>query len=174
MRGGILQSKLENAVWESVNEFFLDTQNLKDEIARRKAESQSVAQRKTNQLQAIEAAISEIDRKMGLLLDQMLTNGFAQDILDQRKNELTTQRAQFLVEAGRIKTELKTTTITPEQEEEMLTLSETVRTGLAAATFEEKRHLLDLIRLRVDVIDQKQLRVSGLISAGAIVDISSA
>ncbi len=173
MPGGIRQEKLEKAVWDAVSAFLRNQSNLRDEIARRRAEAASVYEQKEKRLQAIEAAIAEIDRKMGILLDQMLTDGFAKNVIDQRKSELITHKNELAVEAEQVKAEMKSATITPEHEQEILALAETVSRGLKNLTPEEQRHLLELLNLRVDVQSQIKVIVSGIISS-TVVNISSA
>jgi hypothetical protein len=51
-------------------------------------------------------------------------------------------------------------------------LSTTIRTALPTMTFEERRKLLEILRVRVDVIDKEHLRVSGIVT-GAVPNISS-
>jgi len=63
--------------------------------------------------------------------------------------------------------------ISAEQEEEMVAFAGQIAQGLDKVSFEEQRRILELIQLRVDVIDQKHLKVSGLIMPpGPIVDTS--
>lgn len=173
MPGGILQEKLEKAVWDAVCTFLQNPSNLRDEIARRRAEVASIYGQKEMRLQAIEAAMAEIDRKMGILLDQMLTDGFAKTVVEQRKNELVTQKNDLVVEAEQVRADMRSATITPEHEQEILTLAKTVSRGLKNLTLEERRHLLELLNLRVDVQTQTKMIVSGIISS-TFVNIASA
>ena len=60
-----------------------------------------------------------------------------------------------------------------EQEEEIIAFVQGIQTGLAGATFEDKRRILELIELRVDIIDQQRMKLSAIVSPGAIVDTTS-
>lgn len=174
MPGGILQTKIETAVWESVKSFLLDPKNLRAELSRRKADAEIENHYKLSRLQATEAAIAEVDRKMNMLLDQILTEGFARTVVDQRKNQLLTDRKALESEAEKTRGVLEEVIILPEQEEKIITFAEAVSRGLDVATFEKKRRLFELINLRVDVVSQKQVTVNCRISIGASVAISSA
>ncbi len=52
-------------------------------------------------------------------------------------------------------------------------LSETVETAIPMMTFEERWHLLELLRIRVEIVTKDTVRLTGVISE-AIVDFSPA
>jgi len=63
--------------------------------------------------------------------------------------------------------------ISVEQEEEMVAFAGQIAQGLGKVSFEEQRRILELIQLRVDVIDHKHIKISGLLMpSGPIVDTS--
>ena len=53
-------------------------------------------------------------------------------------------------------------------------IAKQVAGAMGELPFETKRRVLELIQLRVDVISRTQVKLSGVISDGLIVDISSA
>lgn len=169
------QEILEDAVWEKVYRFILEPGNLLEEIERQRTEASEDVERKTKRLEAVESAISEVDRQIGILLDQVLTSGFSQAILDQKKYQLLQKRSDLEARAAQIAGELQLLAITPDEEAELIQFAEEMRGSLGDLSFENKRRILKLIRLRVDVISRAQVKISGVISSeGLFVDLSSA
>jgi len=169
------QEVLEEAVWDKVYEFIVHPENLIEEIEARRAEAEEDVDRRTRRLEAIADAIADVDRQMALLLDEALTSGFTQSILDQKKRQLVQKRTELEAEQGRIVDELNGLTITPEQEAELIRFAEEMSESLIDLSFENKRRVLKLIRLRVNVISRTQVKISGVISSeGLLVDLSSA
>lgn len=173
-RFSIRQEVLETAVWERICALLLDPENLRSEIERRRAESEAEAVRKKERLVAIDAAIAEVDRKMSVLLNQVLMDGFVQSLIDGRKQALAEERAGLESERARIQEELQATTITSEQEMEIIELACTVGRILDGLEFKDKRRVLELLELRVNVITRTQIELSGVIGEGLVVNLSSA
>jgi site-specific DNA recombinase len=174
-RYGHRQEILEDAVWAKVYELILEPDNLLMEIEHQRAQANEDVERKTKRLEAIESAISEVDRQMVILLDQVLMSGFSQAILDQKKRQLVQKRDELEGEAARTLEELNGLMITPDQEAELIRFAQEMRETLGELTFENKRRVLELVRLRVDVISRTQVEISGVISPeGLVVDLSSA
>jgi site-specific DNA recombinase len=171
MRNSIRQETLEGAVWDTIRTFFLDPNNLKIEIKRRRQRAKSNVDRLLKRQRAIEAAITNNDRQMAKLLDQWLTDGFSKAVITDHKNALVNQRAELETEARMITAEQASATISKDDEAEILKLAGQVSKGLAGMTFERKRRLLELLRLRIDVIDKDTVRVGGVISDGLVVNL---
>ena len=173
-RWSVRQEVLENAVWNTVASFFLNPENLRDEIARRRAEASGQMERKSQRLDEVEIAIAEVNRKMAVLLEQVLSGGFAQSVIDQKKSGLAVERANLVDEAERIKAELVVSAITPEQELKVEEFAMRVGEALGEQTHEEKRRILELIDARVDLLSPTEVKLSGMISDGLIVELSPA
>ncbi|MBU0495295.1 MAG: recombinase family protein [Chloroflexi bacterium] len=172
VRFSIRQEIIECDVWGKIAELILDPEQLKKAISEWRAQAEEEASQKTRRLEAIAALVADMDRKMGILLDEVLMGSFSQAIIEQKKGELATQRADLEVEAERIRDELKVTTITREQELEITRLAEEMGEVLDELTFETKRRILELLKLRVDVISRTRVMISGVISKGLFVDLS--
>jgi len=169
------QEDMDSTVWNTVYDFFLEPESLFAEIENRRKESEGEAERKRKRLDAIQAALEDNERKMSILLDQVLTSGFAQSIIDNRKHELNLEHERLLAEQRRMLDELDAVTIAPECEQAILELASQVREGLENANFETKRRLMEILEVRVDVIDKEHFKLSGVISAeGLIVSLSPA
>jgi hypothetical protein len=108
---------------------------------------------------------------VGALLTREL-DGYPQAVIDREKDSLLSRRRDLDAERSRLLTERANHEITPDLEAMLQELAATVRVALPAMTFEEKRRILELLRIRVDVIDRFQVRVSGIVT-GSIVALSS-
>jgi len=163
---------LEQAIWDTVKDQLLDRNTLKEEIQRQREEASVENDRKLIRVEAIDAAISEVDRKLGMLLDAYLNGGFAKTVINQRKNELMAQRDDLEKEALRIQDELKSAIITTDEEKELLEFADELKIRLDNPTFEQKRRVLELLDLRIDVICREKVKLSGVIGDGLIVNLS--
>ncbi len=170
----IRQEILEQAVWETVTDLLLHQDALKEEIARQREEASKETERKLKRVQAIDGVIAEIDRKLGVLLDELLTGSFSKAVINQRKSELMAQREDLVGESQRLQTEIKAGTITVEEEVELLEFAEEIRARLEAPTIEQKRRILELIDLRIEVLSREKIKLSGAITDVLFVNLSSA
>jgi len=172
-RKSIRQEPLERVVWEAVTQLLLDPENLRAEMVRRREQAQELHRAHLEQLDKLESQIQDIDRKMGILLDYLLNGTFPESVIEERKRDLLARQRQLEAEAKRIKSDMEMHTLTPKQEEEILAFAKRVSEGLTNASFEEKRRILELIDLRVDVIDDQTVKLSGIVAPGEIANTLS-
>ena len=171
-RFSIRQDVLEPAVWEKVTSFILDPENLRDEIERMRAGIEGESSRRVHRLEAINMVSADLDRKMSILLDEVLAGGFSQAVIKQKQADLLAQRTSLEAEAQQIRQELEAMTITPDQEAELIGFARQMKDRLNDLTFEHKRRILELIHLRVDVLHRTRVKLTGVISSeGLIVDL---
>jgi site-specific DNA recombinase len=170
-RFSIRQDLLEPRVWERVTDYLLNPDTLRAEVQRQREAEASAAGRRASQLQAIEASIDDVDRKLETLLVQVL-DGFPQAIIDRQKNALLAKREDLEAQRRRIEAERDQHEITDDTVAELEELAATVRTALPSLTPAERRRLLELLRVRVDVISPTEVRLSGIID-GSIVNLQS-
>jgi len=170
-RFSIRQDLLEPSVWQRVVDFLLEPEILLVEIERERSERASESEQRGQRLQASFTAIAGIDRKLAALLDQAL-EGFPADIIAAKRRQLTEQRDELESERRRLQAEQIEGTITPETEAMLHELAEVVRESVPCMTFAEKRRLLEILRVRVDVLEPGRVRISGIIS-GSVVNLSS-
>jgi site-specific DNA recombinase len=172
-RFGIRTELLENAVWETAASFILNEKKARREIERRRNEAQGEAELKMERLQEVETSMAEVDRKMEILLDQILMGDFSESLIANRKKELANERTKLQAKAQRITEELASTAMTPEREDELMAFLRKVAATLENPTFETKRRVMEMLEVRVDVISREKIKVSGVISPdGSIVDIT--
>jgi site-specific DNA recombinase len=170
----VRQEILEQTVWETVKNQLLDPSALKDEIDRQREAAHKEAEQKYRRIQEIDDIIAEIDRKLGVLLDELLAGNFSKTIINRRKNELIGERDNLVNEASRLQKEIKAGTFTFEEEDELIKFAEEIRFRLESPTFEQKRRILELIDIRIDVLDRETIKLGGSISDVLVVNLSSA
>ncbi|MBV7334969.1 hypothetical protein KFU94_43370 [Chloroflexi bacterium TSY] len=165
-----------------MTDLLLSPNYLKQEIQKQRALSQDELETIDEQLAAIRAAIADTNRKIGILLDQMLDNEFPQAIIDERRRLLTDKLHQLQTEEERIHAQQASAIITDDQEQTLIQLATAIRQGLEHTNFEQKQQILRILRIRVDVIDKRRVKLSGYIpfqqdildlELGTFVDLSS-
>lgn len=173
-RFSIRQEILETKVWEFIAQMFMDPEALHEGLSKQRSEAQKILERKKLRIEAIHNAIDDVDRKLGMLLDQVLAGSFAQSVLDQKRKDLMAQRSQLEGEGVRAQRDLEMITVTPEQELELVEFARQISEKVDNATDETKRRIFDILQLRVDVIDPTHVKVSGVLCDpdGQIVDLS--
>jgi site-specific DNA recombinase len=170
----IRQEILEQAVWKTVTDLLLDQNALKEEIGRQRQEASSEAERKQKRIQETDNIIIEIDRKQGVLLDELLSGSFSKAIINKRKSELMAKRDDLVNEATRLQNEIKSGTITVDEEVELIEFAKDIKARLESPTFEQKRRVLELINLRIDVLTRETVKLSGSIMDVLFVNLLSA
>ena len=85
MPGGIRQDVLEGAVWEAAVTTLLNPEHVQAEVERRRREASGTGTAAAKRLGEIELALKDIERKIGILLDQLLSDSFPKSVIDQRK-----------------------------------------------------------------------------------------
>lgn len=154
---------IENLVWNTVVNLLLNPEYLKVEIdrQRQKAEQESTGLR--SQFEAVSSAISDTERKIGILIDQMLDNDLPKSILDERK-QMYVQKLKLLEsEKSQLEVIISAGTITPTQEEALNQLATAVKEKIAEVSFEQKRKTLQVLRIRVDVCDKRKIKFSSIL-----------
>jgi hypothetical protein len=114
----------------------------------------------------IEKEISEVERKLGILLNQILTQEFPEALVRERKNALLARREQLTNELNQLQIEVVSIFPSLTEEEYLLAFAERIQGSLQRLDFATKRQVMELIQLRVDVISQKQVRISAAIPGG--------
>lgn len=171
VEGGVRQERLEEAIWQAVEEKLLDADLLRTELAQQRA---AVAEKRaayTQRLKAIAAAAADTHRKLGILLDQVLVAGFTSEVIEDRKRILVGQLQDLQAEEARTQAMLDATTLDGRQEQTVLDFAETVRSGLHDLEPATKRQVLELLQVQVEVVSQTEFRVTALIPIADRVEI---
>lgn len=170
MRFHLRQDKLEAAVTAYIKDSLLHPDNMNAEIVRQQEEQTAEVAQRDQRLRAIQAALTDTDRRLGELLTKEL-DGYPKAVIDTQKAALLDKRRDLETEQNRMMAERQRVEITPELTTALGELADVVHRGWERMTFAERRRILELLRLRIEVIDRDHVRVSGLIS-GSIVDLS--
>ena len=164
---------LEYVVWEKISNLFLEPETLMQGLAEQRAESEELVERKNRRLEAIDRAIQDVDRKLSILLDQVLTGEFAQAVVDEKRKVLMNQRAELESEMYRLSLELEKIVLTSGAEEELMAFANKIGGSINNADDETKRRILELVQTRVNVLGPYKVEINCLIQSGQIVDIST-
>ena len=166
-RFGIEQYRLESSVLGAVKSFLLD-----DDVRRTAlgAEQDRVAAERAQlneDLATIDASLTKVERQLGKLLDDALTDDFPADLISRRKRDLVAERERLAGDKERRLAALQTPVV--DVEAAVAELVPTVETAFAAASRAELRQLLDLLRVEVRVQDRNTVMLSGVI--GTVVEL---
>lgn len=155
--------QLEEAVWAAVERTLFDPQVLRAELAHQRERAHTDLDAQRSRLAAVEAAQAEAKRKLALLLDQALAMGFLPELIEDRKCLLLDQLRDLDADAALLRPALEAATLSPLQEEIVLAFAAKVRAGMQALTFADKRRVLELLQVRIDVIGPGQFRVTAFL-----------
>jgi site-specific DNA recombinase len=163
-RRAIRQDKLEPAVWRAVMDEFRKQERVEAEIERQRAAAADEVEKRDARLRAIDAAIRDVDRRLEALLVQAL-DGYPAAIIDRQKRAHLAQRADLEAQREQVTLEAQQSEISEHTISAVRELASLVREAEPALTWAERRQLLELLRLRVDVLDPTRVRLSGLITS---------
>ncbi|MCE7986114.1 MAG: recombinase family protein [Caldilinea sp. CFX5] len=159
-RFGVRVERLDALVWGAVTTLFSDAQNLRQQIKRQRQGQQTNSAFAQEQLEAIAAAKLDTERRIGVLLDQILDDEFPRSIIEERKQLLFNKLKQLESEEAKTNVKLSAMLVTPEQEQTLLALAATAPDSLEKLSFAEKKELLRVLQLRVTVVDKQQVILS--------------
>ena len=163
MPGGIRQEKLEDAVWHKVTEALLNPVNLRTELSLRRTEREARLEDKQQQMTAIQEELAEAERKLGVLLDQVLVSGFPESVVQERKDVLLARRKHLLTEVKRLQPESEPSYPSVDDEEVLIQFAEHIQDTLQYVDFDAKRRVLEMLQVRVDVVSQDTIKLSAMI-----------
>ncbi|WP_081886719.1 recombinase family protein [Thermorudis peleae] len=161
---------LEEAVWQAVTAPLHDRDLLRAAIADQRARVAAERERITDRLQAVEAALADVQRRLSQLLDQAL-DGFPAEVIAAKRRELGHQYQALTTERERLLGELGTLDV-PDEETLIEALTHDVALGVNAATPDERRALLELLRVRVTVLDNERVQLDWLLSSTVLTSLA--
>jgi len=170
-RFGVRVERLDALVWGAVTTLLSDAQQLRIYIDHQRQGQLSQTTFVNEQLEAITAAKVDTERRIGVLLDQILDDDFPRSIIEERKQLLFNKLKQLEIEEAKTKAKLSTMQITSEQEQSLLTLAATVPDSLEQLSFEQKKELLQVLQVRITVVDKQQVTLSILGTKGEVTHI---
>ncbi len=96
------------------------------------------------------------------------STAFPAELIDEKKRELLSRRERLTNDRDRLENEQAKVTITPDVAAMLREVGAMIRVAEPNMTFEERRQLLRILRVRIDVIDSEHVRVSGLLSPAVL------
>jgi hypothetical protein len=155
---------LDALVWHAVESMLLNEENLRQGIEEQQKRTQSDMEHLYKQLEAVIAARVDTERKVGILLEQLLDGDFPKSIINERKKLLLDKLTGLEHEELKLQVELSSSTITPEKQDFLLDFAATIRRSIQDLSFEEKRNILQMLTIRVDVLSKSVVKISGLLT----------
>jgi len=100
-------------------------------------------------------------------LDQFLVQTFPKDVLQRKKRALAKRKADLEREKDEVKERLMNSVITEVQFAEVESFCQRVAAGLENCTFEDKRHILELLNVQ-GIVGDGEITLSGFIPMGTV------
>ena len=164
---------MESAVLGAIKAFLLDPETRAAGVAAEQERLAAERQRLGDDLIAIDRHLAATDQRLGKLLDDALSDGFPEVLIEQRKRDLLAERERRVAERADALARLATTDV-PDLEAAIAALAPTVECAFTAAKTAELRDLLEVLRVEIRPIDRDTVRLSGVIggSEGSVVTLS--
>jgi hypothetical protein len=167
------QTRLESAVLDAIRSFLLDPETRAAGVTAEQERLAAERQRLGDDLVAIDRHLAATNQRLGKLLDDMLSDGFPEALVEQRKRDLLAEREGRIAERADALARLATTDV-PDLEAAIAALAPTVERAFTAATSAELRELLEVLRVEIRPIDRDTVRLTGVIGGpdGSVVTLS--
>lgn len=162
---------LDTVIWDKVTDYLLQPDTMIQEIRRQREMNTVESSKRDKRLVAARKEVTKVEKNLSALLDSALTGDFPKSVIENKRIELVERHREFTDEVTRLESERRDVDITPDTENMLLALSRDMQEALPAMTFTEKRRVLELLRTRIDVVDKDTVRLSGLITDGAVVNM---
>jgi len=161
--GSVRALKIEKVVWEQIERFLQDPQLIIRELKARRKRAIEEGQRKGNELEIVESALSKAEQEEDRLIEL-----YKNDVIDMArlKSEIDkVRREKEELEARRKEIHLRTEAqrlrqFDLEAVEEYLAL---VRKNLKRLTFKKKRRILELLDIEV-IVTGKRVELRGILT----------
>jgi len=164
------QDVIEPAVWRYIMGALLNEDEMSAEMERQRQAAVNETAGRALRLRALEKQLQVINGKLDRLISKLLAD-FPADRIAAQKQQLLADRADVEAQLARTQAEAARLSIDADTVATVRQLAADIRDSEAAWTPAERRRLLELLRVRVEVVDAGHARVSGLLS-GSIVDLS--
>ena len=158
---------LEHTVWHAVTELLLNPEYLKQEIEKQRHKSEEDTRHIRDRLEAVKSAITDTKRKLRIVIDQMLdsdpTEATINEVFNEKKTALSKTLKGLEAEQTQIEQTISESTITTSEEESLMRLTDELRRDLDNISFEKKRRVLQVLQIRVQVLDRKVVKLSSIV-----------
>jgi site-specific DNA recombinase len=154
---------VDAAVWQAVAAYLLDPHKLGAWVSAWRAMQEPVLAENRSLLRAAVDAKRDVERKLAILLDQMLEKGYAADVLEEERQALLWTHRQLGEEIAALQVRLERMEISKAQEVMLLGLAERLRQGLTAIDLAGQRQVLDLLQIRIHMVANQTARIEALL-----------
>lgn len=156
--------KVDAAVWQWIATTLLDEQAIYDGYNQIEAQSAGEIELLGNQRSALAAQYEETRRQLERLLDLYLSGAFDKSILEQRKEALQKTLRALEEELGSVDGYLTDQTAHEDDLKALLLFAEQVSRAIPELTFEQKRHLVEILDVRATLTVEDGARVVYVVS----------
>jgi site-specific DNA recombinase len=153
-------SKLDTAVWEWLQGFLLNPENLRDGLQAQQAAKEEANRPLRERLGLIETQLAEHRQQMDRLIDLYLAGGFPKDMLVERKARLERIITSLESEQVSLQAQLEEVSFTNEDIDTIEEFAAKVRIGLDNADYETRRRLIDLLDVQLTLNIEDGQRVA--------------
>lgn len=163
----IRTSMLDEIVWDHLVAYALNPDHVRAKVEQLRHEMAGDRAKHEQRLAAVTTEIEIIDWRLSQLLDQAL-NGFPDEVISAKRDELMDRRTTLVVESERLRSQREMIVLSPGAEDLYHELAAATWHGLKDKTFEERRQLLRQLRLRVQILEQGRVQVAGVLSSALL------
>jgi site-specific DNA recombinase len=145
-----------------VRDLLLNPEALRQNLEQQQAEQERANQPLWDRLAVIDDLLADNRRQLEKLLDLYLSGDFPKEVLTERKNRLETTIATLEKERVDLALTLESQTLTDDQIMTIKDFAKEVAGGLeeAETSFEAKRHIIDLLDVRVTLAIEEGQKVA--------------
>jgi site-specific DNA recombinase len=165
LRGDYLQA----AVWDRLLELMNDSQRFEQALYAAQEEERSALEPKRERLEMVNKLLVRCENEAEELIStrDTLTGGLMKKVIEQKAAELENQYASLNQEREELEYALSAKSLTDEEVTAALQFREDVMTGMLNPTFEDKRFILETLRVSV-AVKGEQGEFTCVIPVGAI------
>jgi len=153
---------VDEYVWNWLLEFLLEDRKLDEGLDRLVEKRENELEPKMRDLQNLNELVEEADAKITWLVDEMTNHNHEAVVNSMRDKiaEIANQRDALVKERGRILAEVSQVNIPENVREQVHDLARKVRERIPDASFENKRWLLDMLKVTITThIDGDDFRI---------------
>lgn len=139
---------VDSVVWEWLSSIIKNPSAIRQSLMESQEATKQANKRLFERLAVIEKKIAETEQQIAKLLDLYLSADFPRELLVERKARLEELLANLRKEHGDVHSHIEDVSLTDEQMAEIEEFCLSIREEVEIATFEDKRHIFDLVDLR--------------------------
>lgn len=151
--------KVDTAVWSWIVTTLLDEKAIRDGFNQMKEQSASEIEVLETQRIALATQCEETRRQLERLLDLYLSGSFDKSMLEQRKGTLQKALHSLEEELCVVDSQLLNQTANSGDLEALLMFAQQIKLAVSELTFEQRRHLVEILDVRATIAVEEGIRV---------------